>query len=66
MKATFAVTDENDYIKPKVFEQIKSGFIDAQCLDVIDTEVHADVDSAYRAAVTAPASKASLVAVLSL
>lgn len=44
MKATFAVTDENDYIKPKVFEQIKSGFIDAQCLDVIDTEVHADVD----------------------
>lgn len=63
---TFVLTKENFYIKPKVSEQIKSDITDAQCLDVIDMEVHADVDWAYRAAVTAPVWSASLVTVLSL
>lgn len=66
MKATFMLTNENVNINPKVSEQIKSDINDAQCLDIIDMEVHADVDWAYRAAVTALVSLASLVTVLSL
>lgn len=65
-RATFVLTNENVYINPKVIEQVKSDITDAQCLDVIDMEVHADVDWAYRAAVTAQVWSASRVTVLSL